>query len=166
MTGYVYAIRSECGLIKIGWSNNPAKRLSKIQSDAPRKCELVGSIPETREHEKSLHLRFSAFRERGEWFREEGDVAAFVAGLPPHQGARRLPPEGAHPLLEYIRRSGTPLRQIAKTAGCSRMTLYRLMRGEQNATIGLIQRVSAATNGAVAAEDFFPQPTQPQQGAA
>lgn len=72
-----------------------------------------------------------------------------------------------HPLLEYIRSSGTPLRHIAKTAGCSRMTLYRLMRGEQNATIGLIQRVSAATNGAVAAEDFFPQ-TAPEhkQGAA
>jgi DNA-binding phage protein len=71
-----------------------------------------------------------------------------------------------HPLLDYSRRSGTPLRQIAKDAGCSRMTLYRLIRGEQNATIGLIQRVAAATNGAVSAEDFFPQPTQPQQGSA
>jgi len=71
-----------------------------------------------------------------------------------------------HPLLEYIRNSGTPLRQIAKDAGCSRMTLYRLMRGEQNATMGLIQRVSAATNGAVAAEDFFPQPAPEQKAPA
>lgn len=72
-----------------------------------------------------------------------------------------------HPLLNYARRSGTTLHQIAKDAGCSRMTLYRLMRGEQNATMGLLQRVSEATNGAVSAEDFFPAP-QPttEQGAA
>ena len=42
------------------------------------------------------------------------------------------------------------------------MTLYRLMKGEQNATIGLLQRVSDATNGAVSVEDFFPAAPQPQ----
>lgn len=70
-----------------------------------------------------------------------------------------------HPLLAYSRSSGKTVHQIAREAGCSRMTLYRLMKGEQNATIGLLQRVSEATNGAVSAEDFFPQPApQPQQG--
>jgi len=63
-----------------------------------------------------------------------------------------------HPLLDYARQSGTTLHQIAKDAGCSRMTLYRMMRGEQNATMGMIQRITAATGGAVSAEDFFSAP--------
>jgi len=45
---------------------------------------------------------------------------------------------------------------IARDAGCSRMTLYRLVKGEQNATIDLLQRVSAATGGAVKPADFMP----------
>lgn len=45
------------------------------------------------------------------------------------------------------------------------MTLYRLMKGKQNATVDLLQRVSDATNGAVSAKDLFPAPTQ-QEGAA
>lgn len=168
MSGFVYAIRSGCGLVKIGWSSDPQKRFGKVQSDAPQPCVLVGAIPETREYEAALHAKFSAFRERGEWFREEGDVAAFVTSLPKHRSRRAQAPAGAHPLLDYVRRTGTTLHQIARDAGCSRMTLYRMMRGEQNATIGLIQRVSAATGGAVTAEDFFPapQPAQGEQGVA
>ncbi len=35
------------------------------------------------------------------------------------------------------------------------MTLYRLMKGEQNATIDLLSRVSAATNGEVPVSAFI-----------
>jgi DNA-binding phage protein len=61
-----------------------------------------------------------------------------------------------HPLSRFSRASGKTVMAIAKDAGCSRMTLYRLMRGEQNATIDLLQRVSAATGGEVSVSDLFP----------
>lgn len=62
-----------------------------------------------------------------------------------------------HPLIEYAASSGTSLEAIAEKAECSRMTLYRIMAGKQNATIGLLQRVSDATDGAVPVSAFLPE---------
>lgn len=55
----------------------------------------------------------------------------------------------------YASRSGTSLAKIAADAGCSRVTLYRLMKGEQNATIDMLKRVSAATGGEVPVSAFL-----------
>jgi len=64
-----------------------------------------------------------------------------------------------HPLIEYASSSGNSLEAIAEKAECSRMTLYRIMTGKQNATIGLLQRVSEATGGAVPVSAFLPEET-------
>lgn len=64
--------------------------------------------------------------------------------------------EQPHPLVIYAAQPGRSLAKVAKAAGCSRMTLYRLMRGEQNATIDLLKRVSAATGGEVPVSALFP----------
>jgi len=39
------------------------------------------------------------------------------------------------------------------------MTLYRLMKGEQNATIDLLRRISAATGGEVSESAFIERET-------
>ena len=70
-----------------------------------------------------------------------------------------------HPLMEYASRPGMSLARIAADAKVSRMTLYRLMKGEQNATIDLLARVSAATNGAVPVDAFLPKAGQPEHAA-
>lgn len=63
----------------------------------------------------------------------------------------------AHPLVSYAKRTGRTTTEIATAAGCSRMTLYRLIKGEQNATVELLQRVSKATNGEVPIEALLPE---------
>lgn len=63
-----------------------------------------------------------------------------------------------HPLIAYADRTGKTVTAIAKEAGVSRMTLYRLINGEQNATMDLLGRVSAATNGEVPVSAFLPAP--------
>jgi hypothetical protein len=40
------------------------------------------------------------------------------------------------------------------------MTLYRLVRGEQNARISLLEQISAATDGEVPASAFLPRSKQ------
>lgn len=65
-----------------------------------------------------------------------------------------------HPLTAYAARTGRSFTDIAKAAGVSRMTLYRLVRGEQNARISLLEQISAATDGEVAASDFLPRHTK------
>ena len=60
-----------------------------------------------------------------------------------------------HPLVKYLDRTGRTMTEIAEKAECSRMTLYRLIKGEQNATIDLLSKISAATNGEVPATAFM-----------
>lgn len=63
---------------------------------------------------------------------------------------------GRHPLLTYADQSGRSISEIAKAAGVSRMTLYRLIKGEQNATISLLESVSRATGNEVPIDAFLP----------
>lgn len=65
-----------------------------------------------------------------------------------------------HPLIAYAARTGRSITEIAKSASVSRMTLYRLVRGEQNARISLLEQISAATDGEVPASAFLPRSKQ------
>lgn len=62
--------------------------------------------------------------------------------------------EHEHPLSRFCRRTGASITEIADLAGCSRMTLYRVMKGD-NATIDLLRRISDATGGEVSVSDFL-----------
>lgn len=80
MTGFIYAIR--CGeFVKIGYATNPWKRRLQIRLCNPYPCDMLGFSPGALVDEKSLHSKFAAYHHRGEWFRLEGLVAEFVAGL-------------------------------------------------------------------------------------
>jgi predicted transcriptional regulator len=61
-----------------------------------------------------------------------------------------------HPLTQYLAKSSRSVADLASAAGVSRMTIYRLIRGDQNATVGVMSRVSAATGGAVTVADLLP----------
>lgn len=59
-----------------------------------------------------------------------------------------------HPLVEYATRKGLSLEAIAQKAGCSRMTLYRIMGGG-NTTTDMLQKISDATDGEVPVSAFL-----------
>lgn len=74
--------------------------------------------------------------------------------------------ENVHPLIAFSNRTGKSITSIAKDAGCSRMTLYRIMNGG-NTTTDQLKRISAATGGAVtvgalleASSNVFGQPQE------
>lgn len=68
---FVYLMKSESGLFKIGISTNPRGRLSAIISSSGMNVELLAfyktELP-AREVEGKLHKLFAAYRARGEWF--------------------------------------------------------------------------------------------------
>ena len=70
--GVVYYARCD-GLIKIGFSTNVRERMKNLGA------VLVYSEPGTLRDEKAAHHRFGLYWERGEYFREEGDLADFLA---------------------------------------------------------------------------------------
>ena len=71
---YVYFIQAEGGgPIKIGYSNNPKVRISRLQTASPQKFLLLDyALFETeelgRKFERLLHERYAVHRLQGEWF--------------------------------------------------------------------------------------------------
>jgi hypothetical protein len=57
--------------IKIGYSKNPKKRRSGLQSATPNPLVLLGSIHGGLDNERAYHDKFAQFRIQGEWFKED-----------------------------------------------------------------------------------------------
>lgn len=62
-----------------------------------------------------------------------------------------------HPLHKYVEDTGNSIASIAAKAGCSRMTVYRVIDGSQNHTVRLLERISAATDGVVSVAELLPK---------
>lgn len=76
--------------IKIGWSTNIRGRLETLQLGVPEALKLYGIITGERRTEPRLHRRFADHRLRGEWFRYEGELRAWIDDLA-HQEIRPEP---------------------------------------------------------------------------
>lgn len=78
LAGFVYFLRAG-DFVKIGWSQNPRKRIQSFTTGNPHKAELLGSVPGTLEDEKRLHAVFGDIRHRREWFSAESELLGFIA---------------------------------------------------------------------------------------
>jgi hypothetical protein len=65
--GYVYFIR-QGDWVKIGYSANPHKRLSGLQTSNPKPLTLLKTIKADQSYEKHLHNQLMYANVRGEWF--------------------------------------------------------------------------------------------------
>ena len=65
----LYIIQSDfTGMIKIGRSKDPNKRLKQLQTGNPNKLKLIASFKDMGWREKILHERLERWSEQGEWF--------------------------------------------------------------------------------------------------
>lgn len=81
--GYVYFVRSS-SLVKIGFSTNVLNRIIDLQVGNPIDATLVAAIPGSEDTEKYFHHMFKHHREKGEWFRVEGELEQFLSRMPSH----------------------------------------------------------------------------------
>lgn len=81
---YVYFVRAG-DRIKIGRATDVGRRFLVIQALHAYELSLVLSIPAHAALEAAIHRRFKHLKERGEWFRLEPDLAAFILAV--KQGA-------------------------------------------------------------------------------
>jgi len=68
---HLYVVQSDVsGAIKIGRSKDPQSRLKQLQTGSPYKLKLLVVVPEKGNIEKSLHQKFSYYKQncKGEWF--------------------------------------------------------------------------------------------------
>lgn len=66
---HVYLIGSpDSPLVKIGWSDNPERRLRDLQAGSPVPLQLLAVFDGGHVIEAELHCRFADRRMHGEWF--------------------------------------------------------------------------------------------------
>lgn len=81
----VYFVRGDrSGLVKIGYSVNPRKRMKGLMTGAAEPLTLLFVIRAPRSRERALHARFAKYRTQGEWFEAGPDLAAFIAKRSQH----------------------------------------------------------------------------------
>ena len=70
--GYVYYIQEELdGNIKIGWSNDPIKRLQEHQTSNSRELRMLVYVKGSQEYEREIHRKFQSSKTTGEWFKPD-----------------------------------------------------------------------------------------------
>jgi hypothetical protein len=131
----VYMIRAGArGDVKIGLTNDPARRLRGLQTGHAESLCLIRVLDGGAVAEKALHGRFSVLRKTGEWFTFApemlgGDIG--FADLPIPVGKRALASAGAPALTRFdgpvevqtlIDRAGGVVRLAALT-GLARTTI-------------------------------------------
>lgn len=76
--GFVYFLRMG-DAVKIGFATNVKNRIASIQTGCSEPTELLKVVPGTDQTELYFHNHFRAYRQKGEWFRLESELAAFCA---------------------------------------------------------------------------------------
>lgn len=80
-SGFVYFIQAGRGPIKIGFATDVFDRRAALQTSQPEHLRIVAKFAGTRQDERAMQARFAALRVRGEWFRPEDELLAFLASL-------------------------------------------------------------------------------------
>lgn len=81
--GFIYVIgpRNRDGMVKIGWSKAPKRRLATLQVAHPEKLSLLATVPGTQAQEKTIHWRCRAARKGGEWFIRSNGVEVLIRDM-------------------------------------------------------------------------------------
>jgi hypothetical protein len=78
--GYVYFIADQQGRVKIGKSRHwPTLRMKTLKAGNADRLRIVAVAPGM-DREREFQRRFIAHHIEGEWFKIEGDLAAYIEG--------------------------------------------------------------------------------------
>lgn len=73
----IYFIETN-GMVKIGHSCDPVKRLTSLATGCPTRCTLIGVVDGGLKEERELHRKFKDLHSHGEWFRFEKPINTFI----------------------------------------------------------------------------------------
>ena len=73
----VYFIKAN-NIIKIGYADDPSKRIPSIQTSSPYELEVLLIIEGNYDKENELHKRFQIYRTSGEWFEYSEELKQYI----------------------------------------------------------------------------------------
>jgi DNA-binding XRE family transcriptional regulator len=151
MSGFVYVIGNSNGLFKIGFTNDPARRLTMLRTSTADKLTLLGVVPATPDHEKQLHHLFRACRVAREWFRWSPAMQPLLDGLLQLNDGKR----GKHASLisERMEALGISDAELARRVGLERSMVTKIKLGK--ASPSLKRAIKLAKELDMPADAFF-----------
>lgn len=88
----VYFIESPAlGLIKIGWSRKPTKRLDDVRRSIPDELTVIATVRGGSILEGLIHSRCKALRKKGEWFLDTPELRDFIDRLQSGENIQAIP---------------------------------------------------------------------------
>lgn len=81
VTGYVYFLQSEVGLIKIGYTDSLESRLKSLRTMNAASFVVLKTVLANRVLEKRVHEAFREERRHGEWFLPSVKLVEFIDSL-------------------------------------------------------------------------------------
>ncbi len=82
MAIYFLQGKENAGLIKIGYSATPQKRVKGIQRMSPEPLNILAIIEGDRKKEAAIHSTFAHLRQHGEWFTPAVELLTFIGREP------------------------------------------------------------------------------------
>lgn len=74
---YIIKVKDK-DICKIGYSENPEKRLASLQTANYEKLELITTFNGSRDLEAHLHKKFGVYRLNGEWFTYNEEIKNLI----------------------------------------------------------------------------------------
>ncbi len=158
MSGFVYAIGDGEGRVKIGWSADPIRRLSQINTNCPQSVGLLGVIEATKEQEAEAHNLLAPWRVSGEWFFLEGPVQKFIEMLPrpvPRIVLRGSYKHSTHPLSRWLTENCMTTSEFAKLVGVTQGMISLLCSGQSWVSRDTAHKIVEVTRGEVTPNDLL-----------
>lgn len=152
----IYFVRdTSSGLVKIGFSEKPWGRFSKIQADCPTELELACVVHGDRAREDELHCQFAHLRVRGEWFHQGAAISEFLLAAERVPFLARKPKRRARPaspLISYMAVHDLTDAGLAVLVGLSTAQMCRIRNGKSKPRLAAAMNLERVTG--IPAWDF------------
>lgn len=139
----IYFIESQ-SLVKIGFSLKPHLRVSKIQSDSPFPCKLIGLMEGDRAEELRVQALFAHLRVRAEWFRMEPELKAFISENPFIKPVKAKP-KPTDAIGKYLWENDMSDRALGALIGISAAQINRVRNGAADPSWRLVKSLYEKT---------------------
>lgn len=119
--------------VKIGQTGNVPARLSALQMAHHKPLAVIAIMPGGGKEEAALHARFATQRRRGEWFRLDDEIAAFLETVAkprtPWQMVNAIAGELFAAIKADLAKRDLSVADVAAKHGIATSTIYYLFPG-------------------------------------
>jgi len=152
----VYFIQAgEDGPIKIGFTRSKSveKRLSDLQHGNAETLVVLASIEGSLIDEKNLHIKFSQFHIRGEWFEPSYELLAHISDLELSESFGGSVAQKKNVISSWRNKNQLTQKQAATVLGVTQGFISKVERGA-DVSFGMAINIASRSGGQITLMDL------------